>query len=79
MLTRNMGNNQDDADAILAQIDDSLDYCYVCGSDRDPHLMMICDLCDYMVAHITCCGFREFPEDWICRECHRITAGSDSD
>jgi hypothetical protein len=33
---------------------------------------MICDLCDYMVAHTYCCGFREFPEDWVCRPCERI-------
>lgn len=50
-----------------------MDYCYVCRSDRDPHLMMICDLCDFMVAHTYCCGFRNtFPEDWICRECERV-------
>ena len=50
-----------------------MDYCYVCGRDTDPHLMMICDMCDYMVAHTYCCGFGEvFPDDWMCRECEEI-------
>lgn len=77
VLTRNQGNNQDDG-AILIQIDDSMDYCYVCRSDRNPHLMMICDLCDFMVAHTYCCGFSEFPEDWLCDGCQRLM-GSDED
>ena len=57
-----------------------MDNCYVCGSDRDPHLMMICDLCDFMVAHTTCCGFgNDFPEDWICRECENLVNGNSSE
>lgn len=41
--------------------------------------MMICDLCDYMVAHTYCCGFygSEFPDDWVCRECERLLNGDD--
>jgi hypothetical protein len=44
---------------------------------------MICDLCDYHVAHTYCCGFgREFPpedEDWICEYCNGLlTDNSDS-
>jgi hypothetical protein len=46
-----------------------MDFCYICGSDRDPHLLMICDICDFQVAHTTCCGYRDFPEDWICAYC----------
>ena len=50
-----------------------MDICYVCQSDRDPHLKMICDLCDYMVAHTYCCGFgNDFPEDWLCRDCEAL-------
>lgn len=50
-----------------------MDTCYVCGTDRDPHLMMICDLCDYMVAHTYCCGFgNDFPEDWLCQDCEAL-------
>ncbi len=78
VLNRNQGYTGDNA--ILIQIDDSMDYCYVCGSDRDPHLMMICDLCDFMVAHTTCCGFgNNFPEDWICRECENLINVNESE
>lgn len=56
-----------------------MDNCYICGSDRDPHLMMICDLCDYVVAHTYCCGYREFPEDWVCTECNELLESDDSD
>lgn len=57
-----------------------MDYCYVCGRDTDPHLMMICDLCDYMVAHTYCCGFRnDFPDDWLCRDCEEIMDSDDDD
>lgn len=35
--------------------------------------MMICDLCDYMVAHTYCCGFgNDFPEDWLCQDCEAL-------
>ena len=57
---------------ILVQIDDSMDNCYICNSDRNPQLMMICDLCDYMVAHTYCCGLSDFPDDWICRDCEEL-------
>lgn len=46
-----------------------MDYCYLCLSDRHPHLMMICDLCDYTVAHTYCAGFDDFPRDWVCEHC----------
>ena len=71
VINRNQVYQADNA--VLVQIDDSMDICYVCGSDRDPHLMMICDLCDFMVAHTYCCGFgQDFPEDWLCRDCEAL-------
>lgn len=69
--------NQDDA--ILVQIDDSEDFCYICRSDRNPHQLMICDLCDFMVAHTYCCGFDDFPEDWMCRDCLLLEVSDSSD
>ena len=54
ILNRNYTSQQDNA--VLVQIDDSMDFCYICNTDRDPHLMMICDVCDYMVAHTYCVG-----------------------
>jgi hypothetical protein len=42
--------------------------------------MMICDLCDYMVAHTYCCGFgNEVPEDWVCIDCEALLDGDESD
>lgn len=35
VLNRNLVPDQDNA--ILAQIDDSQDFCYICNSDRNPH------------------------------------------
>ena len=79
VLNRNQGANSAGDNAILIQIDDSMDNCYVCGSDRDPQLLMICDLCDYMVAHTYCCGFNNtFPEDWMCLHCEELL-GIESD
>lgn len=77
VLTRNQGHTGDTG--ILNLIDDSMDHCYVCGRDTDPEYMMICDLCDYAVAHTYCCGLgRVFPEDWVCRDCESLLAGESS-
>ena len=42
--------------------------------------MMICDLCDFHVAHTYCCGFgNNFPQDqdWICDYCMGILSDND--
>lgn len=51
--------------------EDSDDVCYLCDSDENPEQMMICDLCDFRVAHTYCCGFgNQIPEDdWVCGYC----------
>ena len=41
--------------------------------------MMICDLCDFHVAHTYCAGFSEFPDDWLCRECQGIEVVTSSE
>lgn len=55
----------DDGYIIDEQSDDR---CYVCSSDENPEQMIICDVCDYSVAHTYCLGFgNQIPEeDWIC-------------
>lgn len=42
---------------------------------------MICDTCDYHVAHSYCCGFgNSIPnEDWNCDYCQGILSEDDSD
>jgi rubredoxin len=32
-----------------------------------------------MVAHTYCCGFEDFPEDWICRDCLLLDISESSD
>jgi len=61
-------------DGIIIVDQNSADYCYVCNSDDNPQLMIICDLCDYYVAHTYCVGFGEtIPDmDWICGYCDGI-------
>lgn len=40
--------------------------------------MMICDLCDFRVAHTYCCDLSDFPEDWICRDCEELQLSEES-
>lgn len=49
----------------------SEDFCYICASDQNPYLLMICDLCEFKVCHSYCAGFgNQVPiEDWYCRYC----------
>ena len=59
--------------------EDSDDVCYVCGLEDNPEQMIICDLCDYHVAHTYCCGFgNRIPEgDWLCGYCTGLVSDSD--
>ncbi|KAK6934107.1 hypothetical protein RJ641_034262 [Dillenia turbinata] len=55
-------NNTDDDDGIVCAICDSTD-----GDPSDP--IVLCDGCDLM-AHTTCYGIKDLPEDdWFCSQC----------
>lgn len=43
--------------------------------------MIICDLCDFYVAHTYCCGFgNQIPEDdWICGYCDGMVSDEDDE
>ena len=46
------------------------DACYICLSGDDEGNLLICDKCNYKVAHTYCLGFDEIPEeDWFCQAC----------
>jgi hypothetical protein len=32
-----------------------------------------------MVAHTYCCGFNDFPEDWICAGCQELEVSESSE
>ncbi|CDW79707.1 ring u-box protein [Stylonychia lemnae] len=68
----NIENKRQRIDDEELMIDtDSDDVCYVCQRGDNIESMIICDLCDYRVAHTQCLGFGDVvPEDdWICDYC----------
>ena len=44
-------------DSFYGYVDRSEDFCYVCNSEQDSHLMIVCDSCEVKVAHCGCAGF----------------------
>ena len=47
------------------------DVCYLCGDDGEDAEMLVCDNCDYKVAHIKCLGLQKVPiETWVCEMCN---------
>ena len=46
------------------------DVCFVCGDDGTDAEMLVCDNCDYRVAHLKCAGFKIVPQRaWHCDLC----------
>eukprot|EP00347_Sterkiella_histriomuscorum_P017605 403348700 len=44
--------------------------CYICCSGIDENLMLVCDECNFNVAHTYCLDLPEVPEeDWYCSQC----------
>ena len=49
------------------------DACYVCGDNGLDTELLVCDNCDYKVAHMSCLGFTEVPSgNWYCVGCKPI-------
>lgn len=46
------------------------DACYICGDEGSDTELLVCDNCDYKIAHINCLGFASVPEgNWNCQFC----------
>ena len=46
------------------------DACYVCGDEGSDAELLVCDNCDYKIAHLRCLGFSVVPEgNWNCAMC----------
>ena len=59
----------DDAED-LANLPDFADVCYVCGDEGCDTELLVCDNCDYKIAHLKCVGFTKVPEGvWNCAMC----------
>ena len=57
-------------------VDDQIDYtlfadqCYLCGDEGADTDLLVCDNCDFKIAHISCLGFTAVPRgDWHCDSC----------
>lgn len=49
------------------------DACYICGDEGSDTDLLVCDNCDYKVAHLHCLGFKVVPTDvWNCSKCTEL-------
>ena len=52
---------------------DADEICYICGSDENMYLMLVCDGCNKKTCHTYCDNRIEgnlIPDDdWLCHEC----------
>ena len=44
--------------------------CYKCKKNDNEDKQIVCEYCEYEIAHYECLGFTEVPEEeWICEKC----------
>ena len=58
------------ADGDVGNVPEFADVCYICGDEGRDDELLVCDNCDYKIAHLSCLGFAEVPvEAWLCTIC----------
>lgn len=46
------------------------DVCYICVDAGEDNELLVCDNCDYKVAHLKCLDLNAIPrEQWFCQMC----------
>ena len=57
-------------DGDVGNVPEFADVCYICGDDGKDDELLVCDNCDYKIAHLKCLGFSVVPKEaWHCTLC----------
>ena len=68
--TRIKAKTQTYVDENAADVPQFADACYLCGDEGTDTDLLVCDNCDYKIAHLRCLGFAQVPsENWNCAVC----------
>jgi uncharacterized paraquat-inducible protein A len=48
------------------------EFCYKCRKNDEEEKQIVCEMCDYEIAHYTCLGYDKIPDDeWFCPRCKK--------
>ena len=58
------------ADEDIELVPEFADACYICADEGGDTDMLVCDNCDYKIAHLRCLNFTKVPSGtWNCMMC----------
>ena len=68
--TRIKAKTQTFVDESVAEVTEFADACYVCADEGTDTNLLVCDNCNYKVAHLQCLGYDSVPDGvWNCTMC----------
>lgn len=48
------------------------EFCFICRKNDREEDQIVCEHCDYQIAHYYCIGYSVIPEvEWFCPRCHK--------